>query len=330
MHRRYLITASASLLAASLDCENAIAAPPDGNDKIAPQLLEGFLSLPGTKSAQIDIDAPRHSSRIAHDPDALLFCGSCFKTFVLATYLQEVEAGHLSESEQINIDDGIRSIGGEVFDFLTGTTSASIVLEAMIAHSDNTATDAAMARVGADKVRAFLSKSGLTRVRIPDSTRRFFSYLAGYPVGTDMGWAGIQAMKANQNGRPTRPAINDQQTMICPASDFVSYYKRALAGQFFQKKETLTEFKRIQAMADAIALVVPADTPAYLKGGSISWGGFYCLATAGQMIVDGTRVTFCLNLNWTDRDGKEAVVTAAYKQEVAELLRQIRTQVLKA
>jgi beta-lactamase class A len=331
MHRRHFITASGLLLAASLDHGKAIAAtPPNGNDKGAPQLLKGFLSLPGTKSVQIDVDAPRHSSRIAHDPDAPLFCGSCFKTFVLATYLQEVEAGHLSESEQIHIDDNIRSIGGEVFDFLTGTTSARIVLEAMIAHSDNTATDAAMSRVGADKVRTFLSKADLTRVRIPDSTRRFFSYLAGYPAGADMGWAGIQAMKANQNGRPTRPAINDQQTMICPASDFVSYYKRALAGAFFQKKETLTEFKRIQAMADAIALVVPADTPAYLKGGSISWDGFYCLATAGQMIVDGTRVTFCLNLNWTDRDGKEAVVTAAYKQEVADVLRQIRAQMLKA
>jgi beta-lactamase class A len=331
MHRRHFMAASGLLLSASVGRGQAIAAaPPSGNDKVAPQLLKGFLSLPGTKSAQIDVDAPRHSRRIAHDPDAPLFCGSCFKTFVLATYLQEVEAGHLSESEQVNIDDNIRSIGGEVFDSLTGTTSARIVLEAMIAHSDNTATDAAMARVGADKVRAFLSKAGLTRVRIPDSTRRFFSYLAGYPADVDMGWAGIQAMKANQNGRPSRPASNDQQTMICPASDFVSYYKSALAGAFFQKKETLTEFKRIQAMADAIALVVPTDTPAYLKGGSISWDGFYCLATAGQMVVGGTRVTFCLNLNWNDRDGKEAVVTAAYKQEVAEVLSQIRTQVLKA
>jgi hypothetical protein len=83
-------------------------------------------------------------------------------------------------------------------------------------------------------------------------------------------------------------------------------------------------------MADAIPLVVPADTPAYLKGGSISWDGFYCLATADQVVVNGTRVTFCLNLNWTDRDGKETVVTDAYKQEVADVLRQIRTQVLKA
>src|SRR6202162_5045586 len=63
---------------------------------------------------------------------APLFCGSCFKTFVLATYLQEVEAGRLSESEQLPIDDRVRSIGGGVFDQLSGTASARTVLEAMI------------------------------------------------------------------------------------------------------------------------------------------------------------------------------------------------------
>ena len=57
---------------------------------------------------------------------------------MLATYLQEVEAGRLSIDEQLAIDDNVRSTGGAVFEHLTGTTQARIVLEAMIAHSDNT------------------------------------------------------------------------------------------------------------------------------------------------------------------------------------------------
>ena len=139
---------------------------------------------------QIDIDAPGNVWRVEHAADAPLFCGSCFKTFVLATYLQEVEADRLSLSEQLAIDDAIRSTGGNVFDHLTGTAPARIVLEAMIAHSDNTATDVAMRRVGADKVRAFIDRAGLKGARIPDSTRRYFSYVAGYPPGVDMGWQG--------------------------------------------------------------------------------------------------------------------------------------------
>jgi beta-lactamase class A len=145
MHRRHFVTAAGLLIGSALDRGKAIAATlQSSSDKVVPRLLKAFVSLPGNKSAQIDVDIPRHSWRIAHEPDALLFCGSCFKTFVLATYLQEVEAGHFSESEQIDINDAIRSVGGQVFDLLTGTAPARIVLEAMIAHSDNTATDAAM------------------------------------------------------------------------------------------------------------------------------------------------------------------------------------------
>ena len=98
-----------------------------------------------------------------------LFCGSAFKTFVLATYLKEVEAECLSELEQLVIDDSIRSVGGGGFEHLSGTTEARNVLEAMIAHSDNTATDVALHRVGPENVRAFISEAGLQQARIPDS-----------------------------------------------------------------------------------------------------------------------------------------------------------------
>ncbi len=295
-----------------------------------PSLLDGFLALPGSKAAQIDVDERGKPWRVQHAADAALFCGSCFKTFVLATYLSEVEAGRLALDEQLAIDDQIRSTGGAVFEHLTGTAPARIVLEAMIAHSDNTATDVAMRRVGADKVRAFIAESGLAGVRIPDNTRRFFSYIAGYPQGTDMGIAGLRAMAAGKPGPgPARQALNDVDTMACPAATFVDYYQRALAGAAFARKETLVEFKRILAMADSIAHVVPADTPAYMKGGSIDWNGFHCMAAAGQMIVRGMPVTFCLNLNWRDRDGDAATITGAYKTAAADVLARVRAHLLK-
>ena len=129
-------------------------------------LLARFLDLPGRKGVQIDVGGPGNAWRVEHSADAPLFCGSCFKTFVLATYLQEVEAERLSESEQLAIDDSIRSVGGGVFEFLTGKTLARNVLEAMIAHSDNTATDVAMQRVGVGRVREFLANAGLRQAQI--------------------------------------------------------------------------------------------------------------------------------------------------------------------
>ena len=189
------------------------------------------------------------------EPDAELFVGSCFKTFVLAAYLQEVEAGRLDESEQLAVDDSVRSLVSPVLQYLTGTTQARCALEAMIAHSDNTATDVAMKRVTPARVRQFISDAGLTKARIPDSTRRIFSYIAGAPQGEDLGWKAMKALVESKTPDTSkyRPALNDVESMAVPASEFVTYYKRALAGGYFQKPETLTEFKRIQAMADAIA-----------------------------------------------------------------------------
>jgi|tagenome__1003787_1003787.scaffolds.fasta_scaffold20870649_1 hypothetical protein len=71
--------------------------------------------------------------------------------------------------------------------------------------------------------------------------------------------------------------------MASTAEDLVEWYRRALKGEFFRKPETLVEFKRIQSMADSLWQVVPPDTPAYGKGGSIDWQGFHCLSLAGEI-----------------------------------------------
>ena len=294
-------------------------------------MLEGFLALPGTKSAQVDVDTAESPWRATFQPHEPLFCGSCFKTFVLAAYLQEVEAGRADENEQLDIDDDVRSPGGSMFENLNGTTAARNVLEAMIAHSDNTATDVAMKRIGAERVRSFIAGAGLSKVRIPDSTRRFFSYVAGASAAEDLGWKGLREVLQDQNPDTAkfRTPLNDVSTMAAPADELVAYYKRALAGEFFEKPETLREFKRIQAMADSIAVVAPADTPCYMKGGSIDWNGFHCMASAGQMIVRGTPVTFALTLNWRDSDGDQAKTAAAYKDAVAGVLATVNRRLLE-
>jgi beta-lactamase class A len=335
--RRRQFLASAALLAgsAALSSRTSALAAEDGGKSgdthAIPHLLDGFLKLPGKKSAQVDVDEPTSPWRVTSDPDAELFVGSCFKTFVLTTYLQEVEAGRLVETEQLAVDDGVRSFSSPVLEHLTGTTQARSALEAMIAHSDNTGTDMALKRVTPARVRQFISDAGLKKARIPDSTRTFFSYVAGAPQGEDLGWKGMKAVVDSDKPDLSkfRPALNDVETMAVPASEFVSYYKRALTGGFLQKPETLTEFKRIQAMADVIAMVVPADTVAYAKGGSIDWNGFHCLAVAGQMIVRDTPVTFAMTLNWTDSDGDAKQVTSAYKDAVSDVLSKIHKRLLE-
>jgi beta-lactamase class A len=128
---------------------------------------------------------------MTHRPDLFLFTASAYKTFVLAQYLRDVEAGRLVEDEQLAIDDSVRMVSSPVFIELAGTTEARVVLEAMIAHSDNIATDRATGEVGADGVRALIAEAGLRTSRIPDSTRIWVSYLVGAPAGVDLGWPRI-------------------------------------------------------------------------------------------------------------------------------------------
>ena len=88
--------------------------------------------------------------------------------------------------------------------------------------------------------------------------------------------------------------------MCCSADDFVSYYSRALQGEFFRNKETLNEFREILSIGDAIWLVpLPLGVSAFAKGGSIDVPGFHALCVPGAMFFDDRWVYFCLTINWT-------------------------------
>ena len=310
MRRRALITLTASTLAASAVANATLAADDTSDGSSSDQLQQGgdfgaalqrFLALPGTKSYLIRAGEGGSLGRIAYQPTLFLFTASAYKTFVLGQYLRDVEARLLSEDEQLTINDSVRMLSSPVFLNLAGTTAARSVLEAMITHSDNTATDLATEKVGADRVRALIAQAGLQSIRIPDSTRRFGSYILGAPAGVDLGWPGIRQAAENPPG-PLRSPLNDVITLAGSARDFVSWYEQALQGTFFAKPETLTEFKRIQAMSEQIAEAVPPDTPAYAKGGEFpSFLGFNAKSFAGQIVVGGqerTPVTFCFVVNW--------------------------------
>jgi beta-lactamase class A len=286
--------------------------------------LRRFLALSGTKSYLIHAGQGGSIRRIAHQPDLFLFTASAYKTFVLGQYLRDVEAGLLSEDEPLAIDDSVRDPSSPVFLDLAGTTTARSVLEAMIAHSDNTATDIATEKVGADRVRALIAQAGLSAIRIPASTRLFRSYVLGAAAGVDLGWPGVLHPPG-----PLRSPLNDVITLAGSARDFVSWYEQALRGAFFANRETLTEFKRIQAMSQQIAKAVPPDTPAYAKGGELPWPGLSTKSFAGQIVVGGdgrTPVTFCFIVNWNGPVSDFPLVEAEFFAAIKGILRVIKRE----
>jgi len=323
MDRRSLLKLAAPAGAAAFGFgDSALASTPPDFNRVERQLAK-FRALPGTPSYVIDVSGPV-KYRAVYQQETRMFAASATKTFILATYLQKVDAGLLSEDEKLALSNDVRSLGSPVFIDLSGEVHARHVLEAMISHSDNTATDMALARVGANKVRAFIAEAGLSVTQIPDSTRIMASYFAGAPYGVDEGWKGMKRLKKGHLFGKPRSALNRKSTMASTAGEFASYYKRAMRGEFFQSPETLTEFKRILATSDLILQIAPPDTPIYGKSGNATWEDFSTRCLAGQMIVNKSAVTFAFILNWEQGDVGHVVAT------MFDIMRSIMREIKKA
>jgi len=283
--------------------------------------LQAFGALASDAAVSISIQgAGDKRQRYALNAERPLFVGSAVKTFILAQYLKEIEAGRLALDTQVDIGPAVWSPSSPVFMHLQGSTGARIALEAMIAHSDNTATDVAMNAVGADNVRKLIKDAGLRHTRVPDSTRKLFSYLSGAPSGADIGWDGMLDMQNGKFPGQPRPPINDHQTMLSTADEMTRWYELVLAGRVFSKPETLAEFKRISAMADAMPAIAPEDTMAYGKGGSIDWEDFHCFCVAGQMVQPTQRSSFCFIVNWTGPNEGVADMFQKFKENGRRVL----------
>ena len=289
--------------------------------------LARFAALPATASCLVAVGVPGAPWQLAHDPDRHLFIGSAIKTFILAQYLRDVEAGRLSEDALVLVDDSVRTPGSPVLAGMSGSLTARSALEAMITHSDNIGTDIALAAATPSRVRALIAEAGLKQTQIPDSTRRFFSWIAGAAKGVDIGWAGMQRIEQGWRPGTPRQPLNDEQTLASTCGEMVRWYREALAGAYFTEADTLREFKRIQAMADALSQVVPDGLAAYGKGGSIDWEQFHCFCLPGQMIVRGVPVTFCFTINWRGPDEGVAAMFGAYRAAVAGVLAAVAARI---
>jgi beta-lactamase class A len=274
--------------------------------KLARRIVAEFRGLPGRKGLKIWAPGGDGGRKfeVAIRPRTALFCASAFKAFVLAEYLRQVEAGELTLDEQLDLDESVWSPSSPVFNppELAGRVTALTALQAMIARSDNTATDMALKRAGADRVREFIAAIGLKNARIPTTTRQFFGYVAGYPQWQTITWDEVVEILEN-DPYPTNPILNDTITMAVSSHDFVSFYARALQGEFFQHEGTLRTFRSVLALADSIPRAFPLGVNAFLKGGSIDFAGEHALSLAGGMYVPDRWVYFSLIINWTDAQG---------------------------
>lgn len=312
------LTAGAALAAPAILSTEALAAP-DTRD--IERALKDFEKLPGDVAYRIHVGRNGRRFRASQRAGDRLFVGSSVKTFILARYLRDIENGRLEAREQLRVNNAVRSLSSPVFLDLTGTTTVTAILEAMITHSDNTATDIALRQVGAGRVRTFIENAGLRSIRLATSTRLLFSYLAGAPFGVDEGWAGMKRIARGEDFGRIRSPMNNRETMQGSMADYVSYYERILDGDLIRSEAMRREFRRISSMPAIFWSVGPDNTPIFGKGGSIEWDNFNALCLPGQMLIGGTLpVTFSFVVNWKGKPDTVPGVSDQFASAIRQTL----------
>lgn len=319
--RREFLLAGAAAAALAVLPKAAMAMAESRPDASPQAIFSLFKSLPGEVAVKIHAPAANGKPEflVQSNSSKALFVGSAFKSFVLCEALRQADAPDVVKTiarQQLALDADVWSLDSAMFNppNLIGKVSERTALEAMIMHSDNTATDMCLKYVGPDKVRDFVASIGLKSTMIPESTRSFFGYLLGAKDYKTFTWEQLGAAACQQM---VNPPLNATESMACSADDFVSYYSRALHGEFFKNKETLNQFRQVLSTGDAIwRMPLPLGVSAFVKGGSIDVPGFHALCVPGGMFFDDRWVYFCVTINWraaaeTDPQTVQAFAAAA-------------------
>ena len=323
-------TAAAGALADIPWTTNALADKPVRADDI----IMPFQSLPGDKAIKVVATGkngkPVFSAEL--NSDKQLFVASAIKTFALCEALRQADSTDIDdelEHKELTLDASVWSLGSPTFNppDLTGLVSERTTLEAMVTRSDNTATDMIFKLVGADNIRRFLAEAGLTQTLVPDSTRVFTGYVFGADNYKTITWKQLLQVV---RGPLVHPFLNDVQTLASSAGDLVSYYSRALQGNFFQHRETLNEFRRILTLCDFIYLIpLPLGVSAYAKSGNADFPGFHARSIAGAIFFSGHWVYFAFIINWDAAELNDEETVRQFFAAIQHALVRIRNSLSK-
>jgi beta-lactamase class A len=307
-----------------------------GYHRLKEEVLELFQTAPpGTTALKIWAPGTRTARELLIEFNASerLFVGSAIKAFVLCERLRQLDSPDVVTTisdHQLKLDASVWMSDSRTFNppHLSGLVTERTAMEAMIMHSDNTATNMEIAQASRQNVQSFLQSAGLTNSAIPDSTRVFYGYLLGAADHKTFSWE--EVVSSPDNPPIVNPPLNNVETLASSCDDLVSFYSRSLQGEFFQHRETLTEFRRILTLADAIAnLPFPMGVTAFAKGGSIDVIGYHALCIPGAMFFSGRWVYFSTVINWNAPELLDPATVLAFVAVVRQILQLVKDRLSK-
>lgn len=227
-------------------------------------------------SPNVGLRIERHSNGVSqvidHQADSIFEVGSCFKAFVAAELCRQGDAGTLSLEDQIVLRADDRVPGSVRFDDMPDGSIVTMdsAARAMIAVSDNTATDLVMKRLGHEKVMELVEGTGMERTITPQS---------------------VKSVDAIEEGA---------LPIACHSSmtDLARFYAVALSGERFPNASTLDRFKESMREEDLEQKSACLEgVLCYRKSGSMEPPPLFVQAMAGAFIEGESTSVFAFVLN---------------------------------
>lgn len=261
----------------------------DASDLTA-QILAAWGPLADSAAFRIEPVGPGATPVAAHRSDVRVEVGSCFKAFVAAACCRQVERGALRWDDALPITAETRVPPSEALGALRDGDAVTVwdAAEAMIAVSDNTATDLLLRRIGVGAVHAFVAEAGMVDTRIPASVRSVYD-----------------AAEARPGERI--------EACVSTARDLTRFYARTLNGDPFAAPASLDAFKALLRREDlAQETAWPTGTVCYRKGGYLAPPPILASALTGAFEAGGHVVAFAFaaNVECADEGQAPSIVDA--------------------
>jgi beta-lactamase class A len=298
-------------------------------DRLAQEILDRFEGLPGRKALKVWAPSTGNEPEFVvqlHE-NRRMFTASTNKSFILCERLRQLDSPTIVDqlnTHEVPVNKETYSPGSDILNppDLSGFISERTAMEAMILHSDNTGTDIVLREAGVENVRNFVGSIGLKNTLIPDSTRIFAAYLFGAPNYLTITWDELLAIPP---GPLAHPFLNDVEMLASSAADLVSFFSRALQGEFFSHRQTLEEFRRILSIGDINYLVrLPLAISAFGKAGYADFTGSHARSIAGGLYFPKRWVYFSFVLNWDAEELNDSVIVEEFYTAIRQTARLLR------
>lgn len=246
-------------------------------DAIRHQVDALWLPLGGSAAYRLTRSLEHGSEAVGRNDSERYEVGSCFKAFVAAGCCRQVSSGIHSWDDLLRVDPERRVPSSARAEHWPDGSMVTLheAANAMIAVSDNTATDMVMDVVGHESVVAMIERAGLSGTVVPRSTRAVYAQ--------------------DEHVRP----IACESTM----RDLTGFYATVLSSRSPLDERAQNDFRWLMRQEDLEqGTTWPDGMVCYRKSGSLEPPPVFAMAMAGAFATGHYRAEFAFAINLEPSD----------------------------